>query len=427
MTYYCVRNNALAKMLEAAALEIVQASTAALQVKDASQGGKAVDVAPGFAQDSGLKDLWGTGPKTGPGELTPQDIAKTATDRHPTEPVPTIGERSNILGSQQPTNESRNDKAYDKSTGLNWDEQATITRADVPDISIEELKLLYERKGGDPSKISEAEWLTRQSEYKNKPTKQVRWETGLGNIEVLPGSFTRTLADKFRARIDGGISGSTDLVMHAAVHLGVTSAADKKHLRLALVAWMLSNKDHSFFEIMRAAEGYGLPFHLDEKRPGAEYEHEDNFAPLGKPRVAGFKDLMADKRMPSEVFAGKELDTRAEGKRDTRTSPASTEAPPDVLLTNLGVPATSLAPGTTDAAFVAHYEAFSAAVQNAQIGDPATEDGLRHTRVAVQKLREDVSFQWMGVHHISGVTYVEPLLERLIETRAGHPADREAS
>ena len=141
---------------------------------------------------------------------------------------------------------------------------------------------------------------------------------GVGNIEVLPGSETRRIADKFKARLDAGISGSTDLMMHAGVHLGLTSEDEKKQLRLALVAWMLSNRDHSFYEIMTAASGYGVKFNIDDQHPGAEYEDPDNFYPLPATDVAAFANLVPAKKMPSWYLGDAHLSELAKAARTER-------------------------------------------------------------------------------------------------------------
>ncbi len=70
----------------------------------------------------------------------------------------------------------------------------------------------------------------------------------------MPDSETRRIASETLSRLEGGISGSTDLMMHASKHLGYTDVDDLKRIRLALVAWMLSNRDQ---QLLRNHEGRG--------------------------------------------------------------------------------------------------------------------------------------------------------------------------
>ena len=48
------------------------------------------------------------------------------------------------------------------------------------------------------------------------------------------------------------------MFLHAAQYLGMDSEKDMKKIRLAMLAWMLPARDHSFYEIMTSATQYGL-------------------------------------------------------------------------------------------------------------------------------------------------------------------------
>lgn len=103
------------------------------------------------------------------------------------------------------------------------------------------------------------------------------WEKGTGYYDVLIGSETEQLASTIGARLLAGVSGSTDLMLHAAQHLGF-SVADQYRMRLAMLGWMLETEDHSFFEILEAGLPYNLTFQRGA-RPGEMYEQDDNFWP----------------------------------------------------------------------------------------------------------------------------------------------------
>ncbi|MGH8933378.1 MAG: hypothetical protein ACRDZO_22760 [Egibacteraceae bacterium] len=420
--YYAVRNNAIAKYLEAAAIEIVRAQEA-LAVNplqqfevDVAQPGQAPAehiVRAGFAKKSGLARYLGAvdAGNKGPGELTAGEIDAIVTRRQKARARPVLGERSGAFATAPPASGGREDKVYGKSEGLGWDEQPTLTRESLGDITADEIRLLQERKGKKPSRFV----TSRKKQKWAGKDRMVPWEMGVGNIEVLPGSETRRIADQYKARLDAGISGSTDLMMHTGVHLGLRADAEKKQLRLALLGWMLSNRDHSFYEIMLAASGYGIPFHLDAAQPGAEYEHVDNFAPLGAGDVQGFAALTTSGNMPSWYLSQGHLDELAGEARARRKGdglPKSTAS----ATAAVGADVASLA-GPDASMLVAHHEALRAAVEPANFvaNVVPTEDGLRKNRVALQKLREDPSFHQLALRHPRKAAYAEDALEAEIE------------
>jgi hypothetical protein len=423
--YYSVRNNALAKYLEAAALEIVAASQAqtkgqpaplALNVDVVTKDGTTPQsVRKGFAEKSGLKGyLAAVDPASrGEGELTSKEVAAGVKKRQGTNKRPVLGERSDAFAAQGPASKGRADKVYGKSEGLSWEDQPTLTRADLPDITADEIRLLQERSGQKPSS-----WISGRNKKKwaAQTTERVPWEMGVGNIEVLPGSETRRIADKFRARLDAGISGSTDLMMHAGVHLGLTSEDEKKQLRLALVAWMLSNRDHSFYEIMTAASGYGVKFNIDDQRPGAEYEEADNFYPLPATDVAAFANLVPAKKMPSWYLGDAHVSELAKAARQERKRDGL-ESDYTKAATSVGADITGVSKDLGES-IVAHQEKLRAQVEASNFAaDPRTEDELRGNRVAVHKLRDDASFQHLALRHPQGALYAEQALEGAVTSK----------
>jgi hypothetical protein len=423
--YYSVRNNALAKYLEAAALEIVAATEAQKKGRQApeavnvdvvtKEGSTPQAVRKGFAAKSGLQGyLSAVDPNArGEGELTPAEIDAVVKKRQGTKKRPLLGERSGAFATQDPASKGREDKVYGKSEGLPWEDQPTLTRADLSDVTADEIRLLQERSGQKPSS-----WISGRDKRKwaAQTTERVPWEMGVGNIEVLPGSETRKLADKFKARLDAGISGSTDLMMHAGVHLGLTSEDDKKKLRLALVAWMLSNRDHSFYEIMTAASGYGVIFNLDDQHPGSEYEDPDNFFPIGATDVAGFKNLVPAKKMPGWYLSDIHLAELAKSAQ-TERSTNGLNSDYTKAATAVGADITGVSKDLGES-IVAHQEKLRAQVDASNFtANPQSEDELRGNRVLLQKLRDDPSFQQLALRHRRGAPYAEQALESAVSAK----------
>jgi hypothetical protein len=306
LVYYATRNNNLGKYLELAALELKDAAKGAardrkVRVPGPGKSTSEVTVRAGFAGRAGLKEIWegDVGPPVG---ATSEKEAKRAAAKRLAEATekgeePVFGkERSSALGMGKTNAELSKEKRYGAYEGLDLAETRTLLRGDVADITAGELRLIYEREGK-----SVPRWISHRDKAKFRRLAQTKilWEQGGENIEVVPNSETQRIAGQTRSRLEGGISGSTDLMMHVSKHLGFSDLNELKWIRTALVAWMLSNRDHSFFEIMRVAADYGPPFTLDPANPGAEYENPDHFYPLGAAAVRDFAKLLPGGKMPS--------------------------------------------------------------------------------------------------------------------------------
>lgn len=76
-------------------------------------------------------------------------------------------------------------------------------------------------------------------------------------------------AGKRQTSLVGGLSGSTDMYLHLARYLGAAKA-ELELVRLAALGEMLPRRDHSFYEVIVAARGYGLT-DIDPKAGPAAY------------------------------------------------------------------------------------------------------------------------------------------------------------
>jgi len=76
-------------------------------------------------------------------------------------------------------------------------------------------------------------------------------------------------AGKRQTSLVGGLSGSTDMYLHLARYFGA-GKAELELVRLAALGEMLPRRDHSFYEVIVAARGYGLT-DIDPKAGPAAY------------------------------------------------------------------------------------------------------------------------------------------------------------
>ncbi len=90
--------------------------------------------------------------------------------------------------------------------------------------------------------------------------KKLQWTPGYLNYKI--GDKLKKSADDINVLLLGGLSGSTDMYMHAAQHLNLKKPELEK-LRLASLGSMLPAKDHSYYEIMYAAKLYGLTDYIE--------------------------------------------------------------------------------------------------------------------------------------------------------------------
>ncbi len=244
----------------------------------------------------------------------------------------------------------------------------------------------------------------------NRP---IPWEKGTGYYDVLIGSQTEKLARGVRARLVAGVSGSTDLMLHAAAHLNF-SQPNMKKLRLAMLAWMLEAEDHSFLEIMEASRACGLPF-IRGNTAGEMYEIDENFTPkYASDFQMNFKSMLKD--APDEdCYPSALLDSGYVDDISLKN--------PNVKLAAyrrhyvaLGIPRTTLA--SFSATDMADLEQLDFAVSKAPLKLGHGKVGAHNFQVRRQ-LRNSVAFIDLSHSH---PIYSELLLTHLIKTRHGEKA-----
>lgn len=335
IVYNAVRNNNLAKWLRVAALEIDRANrgrpaqTLLTRTRKTTvtygpapavnQDSYTDNVAPGFAAASGL-----TGDIGNLSAAEQTALINTARAERQREagltntgflgirrPVKrdTFGDdragRSAAMDWDAATTAAAADRRGKRSAGIPLADQRTLTVGDLvppgggaaplPDMTDAEIDLILKRQGNaapDPA---------ARATYRAQPAAtRVPWEQGSEYYDVKPASTTARAARQIRAHLEAGISGSTDLMLHASKYLGFNTLAQKQGLRLALAGWMMANRDHSFYEVFQAATAYGVPFNTNPAAPGSEYEDAANLAPMNRANFAGV--LPADGPLAAPVF-----------------------------------------------------------------------------------------------------------------------------
>lgn len=305
LVYNAVRNNNLSKWLQIAALQLDEAAKGKtpqdVKIKTKAgavmNGGKVIKntadketVNSQFATNSGLNN-W----------LTPQQVTQFAQTANQEKTTDKFSSKrnvyghdrfSNVMGWKAETVKANNERTPNANKGLTIDEQRTLTVANVPDLSSAEIKLLHQRRNNTLNTPNK----TDRANFRGTPANKIEWSQGGEFYDVnLDSDSARTAAD-FQARMEAGISGSTDLMLHAMENLGYKTDANKmKGMRLALAGWMLANRDHSFYEVYKAAESYGVPFDIDRNDPGKEYESAQNLAPM---QPTDFQTILPHNRFP---------------------------------------------------------------------------------------------------------------------------------
>lgn len=188
------------------------------------------------------------------------------------------------------------DRLYGQNTGVDWADQHTLAVGDVSDLTAHEIQLLRRRAGLDGGVVKSSV----KKAFKAAARDKLQWEQGREAISVVMNSPVEQAATAIGARLEAGVSGSTNMMFVAAKNLGVSDATNLKKLRLAMLGWMLPNHDHSFYEIMRAAEIQGVPFVVDLARPGVQYEKAGNYEPLA---VAPLQQLLPERKFPAHFLS----------------------------------------------------------------------------------------------------------------------------
>lgn len=312
--YNAVRNNNLAKWLKVAADELVEAQRLGaapppVRVRRANDAvwtrhgidwskTKGEKVSAGFAHDSGLETVLNNDPalfnRVKEALLREkQDFTKTAIfgpDRTFKVHVAAPDMWSNLArGTKQESSKidkANKDRLYNQNRGASYKDQRTLKAKDIPDLTAAEVRMLKSR--------GEAKTKDK-TKFKSHPDNIIAWEQGRDAIVVFANSRVEQMAEQIGARLEAGISGSTNMMFVAAKNIGITNLPDLQKLRLAMLGWMLPNHDHSFFEIMKAADIQGVPFVTDPMQKGYHYQAPANYLPMD---VNSFKDILPENEFP---------------------------------------------------------------------------------------------------------------------------------
>jgi len=303
LIYNAVRNNSFAKWLKIAANELDRAAkgqaardwkirSKARRVESRPSGlavrsrNQKLTVTTGFAADSGLS-----------GALSPPEVSSVAGAHVDERQKPgwqtggVLSSRrdvfdeekfSNVVGWKPETIKANKERRGGASRELTVAEQRTVTVGDVNNLTDEEIDLALRRQGNHSPTA-----LDRQN-YRNQPATHLPWTQGGEFYDVELGSESAREAYQIRARMEAGISGSTDLMLHALNYLETSPVRPAMlGLRLALAGWMIANRDHSFYEVFKASAAYGMMFNTDPAHPGSEYLDAGNLSPMKASDFAG--------------------------------------------------------------------------------------------------------------------------------------------
>jgi hypothetical protein len=418
LIYNAVRNNNLTKWLKLAAVELDLASRpgnaprtwnirtetqfvernpgqpAFLRVETADE-----EVTPGFAASSGLQALFSASQVTGIAAAHARERQTVGTGGATPRDVFDQRNFGVVLGWKPETVKANRERRAGATQGLTLDQQRTLTVADVPNLTDPELDLILKQLG-NPSPTA-----GHRLAYRGAGARRVPWSQGGEHYDIMLGSDSARVADQIKGRLEAGISGSTDLMLHAFEYLGITPGSNEaKALRLGLAAWMIANRDHSFYEVYKAAVPYGLPFNVDPAHPGAEYEDAENLRPMQKTDFAGIlpDDPPLHNVFPADYFSEPYKDHVA----NALPAPGDTQAQIHTALQAIDL---STALSTMNERDTAALQKLDALVQ-AQPIHPADAAELRS--YAVRQIRLHPAFIHLG--NVYGQDRAEAILNVLL-------------
>lgn len=304
IAYNAVRNNNFAMWMKIAAHQVHMdllhhGAPRDVDVTDVDVG-TTVRVADTFAQDSGLdakmrRNLWRRQ------EALEAAYADEPRDATTGAPVFKLGasKYSQAMAWNWQVQSYNRDRVGGMNQGREAIRMSPLKMKDIDDLTDAEIDQIGINQGRlDPDETSPSKLRAFRKTFRSQQAKgnqPVPWEKGTGYYDVLIDSQTDQIARNVRARLLAGVSGSTDLMVHAALYLDF-SADNMFKLRLAMLGWMLEAEDHSFFEIMEAAATRGLPFDRGTQ-PGEMYESDTNFTPK---HAADFQMRFAVEGAPEE-------------------------------------------------------------------------------------------------------------------------------
>ncbi|WP_425213759.1 DUF4157 domain-containing protein [Tumidithrix helvetica] len=416
LVYNAVRNNNLSKWLKLAAIELdrqakkktprnwkIKTATQNVvnekddktgKIKSFVKGGIEKEVVKtGFAKNSGLKDWMTTKQISESAQIAESE--KETTGSRSKRDVFGHDRFSNVMGWKAETHKANKERQGSASRGLSLTEQRTLSVGDVPDLTKAELELLYKRKGKAKPDQKELD------KFKKDPNTKIEWGQGGEFYKINLGSDSSKAASDVKARMEAGISGSTDLMLHAVQNLGLSGEDDMKGMRLALAGWMLANRDHSFYEVYKAAESYGVAFEIDKNNPGKEYESANNLSPM---KPSDFADTLPENQFPSYFLSTTYKDilsgglTEAAKDQDSFKQALRAQGLSDTLLNGL------------DERSTAELARLSEIVAQQTID---TDDRMAKKQQSIRRIRQHNAFIFLG--NTLGGDEVEAILTVLLK------------
>jgi len=199
------------------------------------------------------------------------------------------------------------DREYGANQGADFADQFSLAYNGVADLTDEEKELLYERSNIQSSFNPLA--ASKFDRLQAATNGHIQWEQGREAISIMINSDVDKQARNIGARLEAGVSGSTGMMLVGAKNVGLSGSGYQKRLRLAMLGWMLPNHDHSFYEIMKAAEIQGVPF-IKPANKGGFYEENGNY----EPRVTdNFQNILPENQFPSYFLSVANKDALAGG------------------------------------------------------------------------------------------------------------------
>lgn len=412
--YNAVRNNNLAKWLKVASDELAERQAAALAVRvqapvtvvrtlgafhapNSLVGSQVESVRPGFAHSSGLEQALGASGRhadvqqASAREKVPLLFGGVARSVHVSAPDKFSAIARGTAAESRPVDVANRDRQYQQNQGVEYEHQNTLRTGDLPDLTSDEIRLLRLRQTGvDPGALNRS----AKRAFKARADDKLSWEQGRDAIAVLLNSPVDQAAADIGARLEAGISGSTGMMYVAAKNLGLGDPLMMQRLRLAMLGWMLPNHDHSFYEIMRAAEIQGVPFTIDAARPGFQYEAPQNYLPMA---AAALQNLLPEHQFPRWFLEGAHKDALSD--RLTAQSPAGLNN----ALRLRGLPddaINALNHRDKSEALMLAQDIGSASFQPTGVGTPPQQAAAKAAnRLLARQLRERSSFRWLRASH----------------------------
>lgn len=413
VVYNAVRNNNLAKWLKVAS-DIVRAPGESVHVLRAAGRGllpnglvnevgatrETVDVS--FAKDSGLSGVLDDDKALLARIAAASDAEKRDVDHkrtHISGPDMWSGIARGTPEEIAKLDLANRDRVLGKNSGVDLEDQETLRIGDVADLTAHEIQLLRQRKGEGDGPVG----ALRKRLYKANTREKLMWEQGREAYTVLLNSSFERAAAEIGARLEAGLSGSASMMFTAAKNLGITQVQELQKLRLAMLAWMLPNHDHSYYEIMTAADVQGVPFAFRPGERGSQYEEERNYSPVYYGRFQrllpeqvfpGYFLSMAHKDKLAQAVTGERAEAKNKAQEDKHTQASYRKRAIERGLEG------EVADGL-DVRHLAEFIALSDAVRGlelkAEVGDEPAQKKIRITnRLAIDRLRQGPAYLFLA-------------------------------